>query len=148
MSRLVEEVGGALVAAHAAGVIHNDVRAANVLLDDADGAYLSDFGIAVEAGDGAGERGDLASFAWMLWELLTGSPSPPGRSRASLTGPTESGAVPPLAGLLTAVPEGLDAVLARATAAEGGYDSVAELISGLAGGRGPPGGRAQPGGVE
>ena len=106
VSRLVEEVGGALVAAHAAGVIHNDVRAANVLLDDADGAYLSDFGIAGEAGDDAGERGDLASFAWVLWELLTGSPSPPGRSRASLTAPPEKGAVPPLAGLLTAVPEG------------------------------------------
>ena len=84
VSRLVEEVGGALVAAHAAGVTHNDVRAANVLLDDAGGAYLSDFGIAVDAGDRRRRAGrPVAGFAWMLWELLTGSPSPPGRSRAS-----------------------------------------------------------------
>ena len=34
VSRLIEEVGGALIAAHAAGVTHNDVRAANVVLDD------------------------------------------------------------------------------------------------------------------
>ena len=48
-SRLVEEVGGALIAAHAAGVIHNDVKSSNVLLDDAGAAYLGDFGIAVAA---------------------------------------------------------------------------------------------------
>ena len=47
MSRLVEEIGGALIAAHAAGVVHHDVKASNVLLDDDGAAYLGDFGIAV-----------------------------------------------------------------------------------------------------
>ena len=65
VSRLVEEIGGALIAAHAAGVVHNDVKSSNVLLDDAGAAYLGDFGIAVaaggrDAGDGAGgEAGDV-----------------------------------------------------------------------------------------
>ena len=49
VSQLVEEIGGALIAAHAAGVVHNDVKASNVMLDDRGTAYLTDFGIAVGA---------------------------------------------------------------------------------------------------
>ena len=50
-SRLVEEIGGALISAHAVGVTHNDVRAPNVLLDGDGAAYLTDFGIAVVGDD-------------------------------------------------------------------------------------------------
>ncbi|MCC6646207.1 MAG: protein kinase [Polyangiaceae bacterium] len=39
-------VAGALAAAHAAGIVHRDVTAANVLFDGAGAAYLSDFGAA------------------------------------------------------------------------------------------------------
>ena len=46
VSRLIEEVGSALMSAHGAGVAHNDVKASNVLLDDDGAAYLTDFGIA------------------------------------------------------------------------------------------------------
>ena len=45
-SRFVTEVGGALAAAHAAGVVHRDVKPENVLFDDAGNPYLADFGIA------------------------------------------------------------------------------------------------------
>jgi len=48
VNQLVEEVGGALMAAHALGVAHNDVTASNVLLDDSGSSYLTDFGIAIE----------------------------------------------------------------------------------------------------
>ena len=47
--RLVEHIGAALSAAHEAGVVHRDVKPANVFLDEAGNYYLGDFGIALEA---------------------------------------------------------------------------------------------------
>ena len=49
VTRLLEQIGGALGCAHAAGVIHRDVKPANILFDDDGEAYLTDFGIATAA---------------------------------------------------------------------------------------------------
>ena len=46
--RVLDEIGGALAAAHARGVIHRDVKTGNILFDDDGVSYLADFGIAVD----------------------------------------------------------------------------------------------------
>ena len=95
------------MAAHAAGVAHNDVKAANVLLDDDGAAYLTDFGIAV-AGDDARPADepsvdDVRDLAWLLWELLTGARRPE-VPRGRTVPPT--GSVPSLIGRRRASPTG------------------------------------------
>jgi hypothetical protein len=73
------QIAGALRAAHAMGILHRDVKPANVLVADDDRAVLTDFGIAQLAGDATltGTGLLMGSPAYMSPERVNGDPAIP-----------------------------------------------------------------------
>ncbi len=84
-ARMGRHLLDALSAAHAAGVLHRDVKPANVLIGD-DRTVLTDFGVASVAGDpsltGTGQV--VGSPAYLSPERLTGRPAAPASDLWSL----------------------------------------------------------------
>ncbi|MFI9532826.1 protein kinase [Nocardia fusca] len=133
---VIEQIAAALDAAHEGGLVHRDVKPANILVTPADFAYLADFGIArhesdtgvTRAGVAIGSytymaperfdigpvtsRADIYSLACVLHECLTGATPFPTSSvgvliRSHLTEP------PPRASVQrTGLPAALDDVIA------------------------------------
>ena len=81
--RIITRLSHALEAAHSKGIIHRDLKPGNILFDQYDNAYLSDFGIAriIEASTNITKDGSaIGTPAYMSPEQVQGSKAVDGRS--------------------------------------------------------------------
>ncbi|HKB50139.1 MAG TPA: serine/threonine-protein kinase [Solirubrobacterales bacterium] len=152
--RLIAQVGNGLDAIHAAGLVHRDVKPANVLLGGEDHAYITDFGVARNvstesgltqtgrfvgtldyvapeqiSGGAVDARADIYALGCLLFKLLTGEvPFPRAGEAARLYAHLND---PPPAPSLhaTEVSMALDDVVIRAMSKEPGdrYPSAGDL---------------------
>lgn len=80
--RLLEQVGDALDAAHAVGLVHRDVKPQNVLVSADDQAFLADFGLS-RAGDDeiTSSRPTMGTIAYVAPEVIAGADPTPASDR-------------------------------------------------------------------
>jgi YVTN family beta-propeller protein len=153
--RIVAQVAAGLSAAHALGLVHRDVKPANVLIaaGEDEHVYLADFGLTKHAssaqgltqpgmfvgtldysapevirGDGADPRADVYALGCVLFHCLTGRP-PYVRDSEVATMYAHLHDEAPAPSTLAGIPATLDAVVARALAkdADERYATAAEL---------------------
>jgi eukaryotic-like serine/threonine-protein kinase len=155
--RWLEEAAGALDAAHQAGIVHRDVKPANLLLDERGHVRVADFGVASAVGmhsltetgtivgtagylspeqargEHAGAASDRYGLGVVAWELLIGrrpflAESTTAEALAHVNAP-----IPSAVAANPALPPQLDAVFARALAKDpaGRYPTAAQFAGDL-----------------
>ncbi|MGH2969250.1 MAG: serine/threonine-protein kinase, partial [Solirubrobacteraceae bacterium] len=157
--RWLGEAASALDAAHEAGVVHRDVKPANMLLDDRGRLAIADFGIARLAledqltmtgqvlgtaayispeqavGDAASAASDRYALAVVAFELLTGGRPFEAENFAAQARAHVEDAPPDASELNPDLPQEVDDVLGRGLAKEPGdrWRTAGELVDRLAG---------------
>jgi WD40 repeat protein/predicted Ser/Thr protein kinase len=76
-AKLVQQVAYAIDDAHEQGIVHGDLKPANILLDAKDRPYVTDFGVARALEDRPGKE-VVGTPAYMAPEQLTADAGPPG----------------------------------------------------------------------
>lgn len=139
-SRILNQISAALSYAHRNGVIHRDVKPANILLDEEGNAYLSDFGIAknlqqpgghTHTGEFVGTVGytapeqirgeavfpatDVYSLGVILYEMLAGEHPFPKLNQVEQIYKSLNDAVPLLDSLDESIQDNVNAIIQKAT---------------------------------
>lgn len=153
-ARIIGQVADALDAAHGAGVIHCDVKPANVILDERGVAKLTDFGIARAARDPAEHEliatpryiapervegkaptpaSDVYGLGLVAFELLAGEQPFAGADTEDLLRERLEGVVPSLRRARVGIDPQIDAVVAKALARDPArrYQSAGEFARDL-----------------
>jgi len=136
-ARLVAQIAGALDATHQAGLVHLDVKPANVIVDNSGNAKLTDFGIARAARDSeerelvgtaryiapervegkpVSARTDVYGLALVAYELLTGEAAFPGAENEDLLRDRLERGAPHIRSANAGLSETADIVIARGLA--------------------------------
>jgi serine/threonine-protein kinase len=154
----LEQAAEALDAAHALGIVHRDVKPANLLFDEPGELRVADFGIArivdetapgititgtvlgtagylspeQAQGEEATAASDIYGLAVVAYELLVGR-RPFERAAAAAEAAAHVGEVVPPASELASLPPAVDAVFARALAKDPAYrhESASDLVADL-----------------
>jgi streptogramin lyase len=131
------QVAGALDAAHAAGIVHRDVKPHNIMLEG-ERAYLTDFGLAKALGDsgvlsGTSIVGTVEYMSPEQWRGEQVGPAADVYSLGCVLYESVTGVVPyarRTGGVEPEMPQGLDAVIERAVSKDPAarYSTAGELI--------------------
>jgi len=155
-ARIGMQVAQALRYSHGQGVLHNDVKPANLLIDATGKVCVTDFGLAAEvnpapdAEDGAvtgtvrymaperftgesNQTSDLYSLGLTLYELATRQPAFTSEDRSTLIESITQGALKPLTTVDRTIPQNLALIIEKACApvTADRYQSAVELGSDL-----------------
>ena len=155
IAQIIQRVATALDYAHARGVVHRDLKPGNILFDEHNNAYISDFGIAKltqtasqitnsgiigtpthmspeqARGEGVDGRSDIYSLGVILFEMLSGKTPYDATTPLGLAFKHATYPIPRILNVNPNLPAGVEAVIEKVMAKERErrYRSGAELAN-------------------